>query len=139
VELLASADAIVHAGDFTAVAVLHELEALGPPVHAVCGNVDEPALRRRLPEALEIEIAGARIGLTHDGGPRSGRIERLRAMFGEVDCVIFGHSHMPERQRAGTFQIFNPGSPTERRRAPNRSMGLLEVDRGEPVLRHVSL
>jgi len=139
VEVIAGADAVIHAGDFVTGAVIEEIEALGPPVHAVHGNVDEPALRRRLPETLAVEIAGARIALIHDAGPRAGRAERLRARFPDADCVVFGHSHMPEHARLGEFQIFNPGSPTERRRAPHRSMGMLEILGGELALRHVRL
>jgi putative phosphoesterase len=139
VELMADADAIIHAGDFMTVAVLEEIEALGPPVHGVYGNVDEPALRRRLPETLEVEISGVRIAVIHDAGPRAGRAERLQGRFPAADCVIFGHSHMPEHVREGELQVFNPGSPTERRRAPSRSMGLLQVRGGEVKLRHFRL
>lgn len=138
-ELIASADALIHAGDFVTASVLDELEVLVRPVHAVYGNVDEPALCRRLPETLEVEIAGARVGVVHDAGPRRGRAERLKAMFPDADCAIFGHSHMPEHVRAGAFQAFNPGSATERRRAPNRSMGLMEIQGGGVELRHVVL
>jgi uncharacterized protein len=137
--VMAEADAVIHAGDFVTSAVLEEIEALGPPVHAVHGNVDEPALRQRLPETLELEVSGARVAAIHDAGPRRGRAERLRAQFPDADCVIFGHSHMPEHIRVGAFQIFNPGSPTERRRAPSRSMGMLEILGGEIALRHVPL
>ena len=42
VERLRAADAILHAGDLVALEVLELLRALGPPVHAVHGNVDEP-------------------------------------------------------------------------------------------------
>jgi uncharacterized protein len=139
VELLAGADAIIHAGDFVTVAALEELEALGPPVHAVHGNIDEPALRRRLPPTLEVEIADARIAIIHDAGSRTARPERLRAMFPDADCVIFGHTHVPEHSRHGTFQVFNPGSPTERRRAASHSMGTLRIEGGTITLRHVSL
>jgi len=139
VELIAGADAVIHAGDFVTAAVLEDLASLGPPVHAVYGNVDEPALRRRLPETLEAEIAGVRIGIVHDAGLRRGRAERLRAMFPDADCAIFGHSHMPEHERLGAFQIFNPGSPTERRSAPNRSMGMLDISRGTIRFQHVAL
>ena len=50
----------------------------------------------------------------------AGRLERLRRRFGDrADAVVFGHSHLPLHERAEDgFQIFNPGSPTERRRAP---------------------
>jgi putative phosphoesterase len=139
VQLLAQADAVIHAGDFITVAVLEEIESLGRPVHAVHGNVDEPELRRRLPAALEVELAGVRVGVVHDAGPRAGRAGRLRELFPEADCVIFGHTHLPEHTRLNSLEIFNPGSPTERRRAPNRSMGILEVAGREPRLRHVPL
>jgi len=138
-ELIADAEAVIHAGDFVTAALLDEIAALGAPLHAVYGNVDEPELRRRLPETLEVEIAGARISVIHDAGPRAGRAERLRARFPESDCAIFGHSHMPEHECLGEFQVFNPGSPTERRRATHRSMGMLEILAAEITLRHVHL
>ena len=121
---LRSADAILHAGDFVAAEVLELLESLGPPVHAVHGNVDEPALRVRLPAVRIVEADGARIVMTHDGGPADGRLRRLRARFPDVDAVVFGHSHLPLHEERDGFHIFNPGSPTERRRAPRHTMGL---------------
>ncbi len=124
-ERLRAADAILHAGDFTAASVLDELEAIGPPVHAVLGNVDEPALAARLPARRVVEAAGARIGMVHDAGAARGRVERLRAAFAGCDAVVFGHSHIPSHERSadGRFQIFNPGSPTDRRRQPTHTMG----------------
>ncbi len=125
--LLLAAESIVHAGDVLAVEVLEELEALGPPVLAVRGNVDEPALRRRLPERLEFRFAGAAIGVIHDAGPRAGRLARLRRAFPGCAAVIFGHSHVPLHEREDGFEIFNPGSPTARRREPRHTMGLLSA------------
>ncbi|HEV2061325.1 MAG TPA: metallophosphoesterase family protein, partial [Solirubrobacteraceae bacterium] len=78
VERLRDADLILHAGDLSTAAVLDELEAIGPPVVAVHGNVDEPAVRERLPEERLIDAAGARIAMVHDAGPAKGRLERLR-------------------------------------------------------------
>ena len=51
----------------------------------------------------------------------------MRARFGDrADVVVFGHSHMPLHEQADDgFQILNPGSPTERRRAPPHTMGLM--------------
>ena len=68
-----AADLVLHAGDHSTATALEELRALGPPVHAVHGNVDEPALRAQLPAALVVDVGGVRVGMTHDGGPRSGR------------------------------------------------------------------
>lgn len=125
-----AADVILHAGDLSDVPVLELLRALGPPVHAVHGNVDSAAARALLPERLEVELDGVRVGMTHAPGPAVGRVGRLRAHFPACDAVVFGHTHMPEHDELDGFQIFNPGSPTERRRAPAHTMGIATVDGG---------
>jgi hypothetical protein len=66
---LGRADLILHAGDISTAGVLDELAALGPSVLAVHGNVDEPALRERLPAELQVELDGVRLAMTHDAGP----------------------------------------------------------------------
>jgi uncharacterized protein len=130
VERLKRADLILHAGDLMTIAVLRELEAYGEVV-AVHGNVDDAAVRAALPASAMIEAAGAKIALTHDAGPAKGRLARLRRRFPEADAVVFGHSHIPLHERAEDgFQIFNPGSPTERRRSPAHTMGIARADTG---------
>ena len=130
VQRLCAADAILHAGDLTAAAVLDELETLGPPVIAVHGNVDEPALVARLPERRVVEAGDVRIGMVHDAGPARGRLERQRAAFDGCHAVVFGHSHIPlhEASADGAFQLFNPGSPTDRRRQARHTMGEAVVE-----------
>jgi uncharacterized protein len=135
VERLQEADMILHAGDFSSVSVLLALESVAP-VMAVRGNVDDRELRRRLPETRVVDVDGARIAMVHDAGPAKGRIDRMRRRFPGVDAVIYGHSHIPLHERAsggrnGRFQIFNPGSPTERRRAPVHTMGMARVEDGK--------
>jgi uncharacterized protein len=131
VERLAAADLIVHAGDFIAETVLREIEAIGPPVAAVHGNVDEPQLRRRLPPARLVRAGDATIAVVHDAGPAPRRLERMRARFPDADAVVFGHSHLPLHETGPDgFQIFNPGSPTDRRRAPRHTMGLARAHGG---------
>jgi len=127
-EHCAAADAILHAGDLSDVAVLELLRELGPPVHAIHGNVDSAAVRALLPARLELQLGEARVGMTHIPGPANGRLARLRAAFPACDAVVFGHTHMPEHAQFDGFQIFNPGSPTERRRAPVHTMGLATID-----------
>ena len=140
VRLLGEAEAALHGGDFFAVATLREIEALCPgQLHAVHGNVDDGELRVALPETLEVEFDGARIAMIHDAGPSHGRLARMRGRFPEADAVVFGHSHLPLHEEGDGFQIFNPGSPTERRRAPRHSMGTLRIDAGRPVFEHVWL
>jgi putative phosphoesterase len=126
-ELMLTSDLILHAGDLVSEEVLREIEAIGPPVEAVRGNMDSAALQRLLPNRTIIEVEGGRIAMVHDGGPSSGRLARLRRAFPDADAAVFGHSHLPVHERDGDFQIFNPGSPTERRRAPHHTMGLTHV------------
>jgi putative phosphoesterase len=128
VERLAGADLIIHAGDFSALSVLNELQAYGRVV-GVHGNVDEAAIRAWLPTSRKIDVAGVKLGLVHDGGAVPGRAARLRRRFPDCAGVIFGHSHIPLHERAPDgFQIFNPGSPTERRSSPHHTMGTARVD-----------
>jgi len=54
----------------------------------------------------------------------------MRRRFPEADAVVFGHSHVPLLEHEDGFQIFNPGSPTERRRAPSHTMGIAEAGSG---------
>jgi putative phosphoesterase len=128
---LAAADLVLHCGDLASVAFLDRLRAIGPPVDAVLGNIDEVALHGRLPEERVVEAAGARIGMVHVPGPAEGRAERLQARFPGCDAVVFGHTHLPVIERIGSVWLLNPGSPTERRRAPRRTMIELNVEAGE--------
>jgi predicted phosphodiesterase len=92
--------------------------------------MDEPALRGLLPAERVAEVGGARLGMVHDGGPRQGRAGRLLERFPGCEAVVYGHTHMPEVSREGDVWIVNPGSPTERRRAPAHTMATIERDAG---------
>ena len=95
------------------------------------GNVDSAELKMLLPAARLIDAEGAKIAMTHDAGPADGRLRRLHARFPEADAVVFGHSHIPLHETgADGFQIFNPGSPTDRRRQPSHTMGMAEARGG---------
>ena len=138
-ERMRRADLIVHAGDLVDLSVLRDLEQLGE-VAAVHGNVDTAAVRAALPERRLLETGGARIGVVHDAGPSRGRLARLASWFPEADAVIFGHSHIPLHERGHRgFQIFNPGSPTDRRRQRSHTMGLVTVADGRPRFELVRL
>ena len=139
VERLAGADAILHSGDFIDASVLAAIERIGPPVHAVRGNVDEPVLQARLPLTRIVEAAGARIAMIHDAGPATGRLHRMRRRFPGTQAVVFGHSHLPLLESTEGFAIFNPGSPTERRRAPHHTMGMATIEDGHPRFELVRL
>ena len=131
-ERLAAADLIIHGGDLSTGAVLAQLAAIGT-VAAVHGNVDDADLRTRLPERLELTVQDAQLAVVHDAGPARGRLARLLSWFPDADAVVFGHSHIPlhERDPDSGRQIFNPGSPTDRRRQPHFTMGWAQVSGAE--------
>lgn len=119
-------DMVLHAGDIVAPDVL---AAFAPcPVHAVRGNMD-PATPG-LPWKRILEIEGCRIGLMHGWGPREGLVERICNEFHDaaLDCLVFGHSHVPVCQWLGGMLLFNPGSATDCRGMPYTSVGVLEID-----------
>jgi putative phosphoesterase len=127
---LEEAELILHAGDFVGLSVFEELGRLGA-VEAVAGNMDDPALRDALPQRRVVEVEGAHIGMVHIPGPMLGRGERLVASFPGCDAVVYGHTHVPDISRTGDIWVLNPGSPTERRRAPAHSMLMLAIESGE--------
>lgn len=130
-ERLEGVDLIVHAGDVCRAHVLDELAAFAP-VRAVLGNNDTADVAAwGAPETLELDLDGLRVGVVHDAGPAGGRPRRLRRRFPSADLVVFGHSHIPLDLAEGGLRIFNPGSPTDRRRQPRGTMGLLHVEAGK--------
>ena len=127
---LRGTDLILHAGDVCTAEVLDEL-AQYAPVTAVLGNNDGPDVAGwgAAPTA-ELSLDGLRVAMLHDTGPASGRLARMRRAFPRADLVVFGHSHIPLDQSAYGLRIFNPGSPTDRRRQPHGTLGLLRIEGG---------
>lgn len=127
---LADADVILHAGDVCTPDVL-ELLAGFAPVHAVMGNNDVPEVAAwGAPETLQVELAGVQVAMIHDSGQKDGRAARMRRRFPTADLVVFGHSHIPMDVTGDGVRVFNPGSPTDRRRQPNGTYGVLDLDDG---------
>jgi putative phosphoesterase len=132
-EHLRGADLILHAGDVCVAAVLDELSAYAP-VRAVCGNNDGPdVVAWGAPKTLELDLAGLPVAMIHDSGQRTGRAARMRRRFPDAELVVFGHSHIPMDLTEAGVRIFNPGSPTDRRRQPHGTIGLLTVEDGRLV------
>ena len=127
---LRGADLILHAGDVCTANVLDELSAYAP-VRAVLGNNDRPDVAGwGAAETLQFDLCGLRIAMVHDAGPSSGRPARLRRRFPGAGLVVFGHSHIPLDHTEAGQRIFNPGSPTDRRRQPHGTVGELEIAEG---------
>lgn len=130
---LRGADLILHAGDVCTADVLDELSAYAP-VRAVRGNNDGTDVAAwGAPETLELDLAGLAVAMVHDSGKAAGRCARLRRLFPAAQLVVFGHSHIPLDQAADDIRIFNPGSPTDRRRQPHGTFGLLHIDDGRLI------
>ena len=130
---LRDADLILHAGDVCTAGVLDELSGYAP-VRAVRGNNDGPDVAAwGAPDTLELDLAGLPVAMIHDSGPARGRAARLHRRFPAAQLVVFGHSHIPLDETAGGIRIFNPGSPTDRRRQPHPTIGLLRIGDGHLV------
>jgi uncharacterized protein len=130
---LRRADLILHAGDVCTAAVLEEL-AQYAPVLAVIGNNDGPDVAAwGATPTLQVELEELRVAMIHDSGPAAGRPQRLRRRFPGADLVVFGHSHIPLDVAAAGIRIFNPGSPTDRRRQPRGTLGVLCIESGRLV------
>jgi putative phosphoesterase len=127
---LREADMILHAGDVCTAGVLTELAEYAP-VRAVLGNNDgQDVADWGAPETLQVELGGLSVAMIHDSGPAAGRLRRMRASFPSAELVVFGHSHIPLDDGDGTLRIFNPGSPTDRRRQPHGTLGVLDIAGG---------
>lgn len=125
------ADLLLHAGDVCTPEVLDELSAFAP-VRVVLGNNDGADVAAwGAPETLELDLDGLRVGMIHNAGPKDGRLARMRRRFPGCDLVIFGHSHIPLDAADDHLRILNPGSPTDKRRQPYRTLAELLIADGE--------
>jgi len=138
-EHLRTADRILHAGDVCTAAVLAELAEYAP-VTAVLGNNDGPDVAEwGAQRTAELDLDGLKVNMVHDSGAATGRLTRLRRRFPGADLVVFGHSHIPLDESAPGapgapgLRIFNPGSPTDRRRQPHGTLGLLQIAGGRLI------
>ncbi|WP_409484632.1 metallophosphoesterase family protein [Arsenicicoccus dermatophilus] len=132
-EPLAAADLVLHAGDVCEPSVLDTLAAYAP-VHVVLGNNDGADVAAwGATETLELELGGVLVAMIHDAGPRGGRAARMHRRFPQARLVVYGHSHIPLDEPEGPVHLFNPGSPTDRRRQPVGTYGLLELTGGRVV------
>ena len=129
-EQLRGADLILHAGDVCTAQVLVELAEYARVV-AVVGNNDAPDVADwGAAETAEFDLDGLSVAMIHDSGPAVGRLTRMRRRFPRADLLVFGHSHIPLDQSGYGVRIFNPGSPTDRRRQPHGTLGLLRIESG---------
>ncbi len=123
----ADVDMIFHAGDVVNPAFLDLFGGL--PVHAVRGNMDPPIAG--VPLRRILTVAGFSIGLIHGWGSPATLEQRLLQEFHamSLDCLVYGHSHVPVCRRTQGMLLFNPGSAADRRSEPVHTVGILEIDK----------
>lgn len=121
---------LVHLGDANSRRVLEELAELAPVI-AVPGNNDDPELHLMLPETTRFTVGECTFGVLHGHGGRSAKSEAIRVFARKVDCVLFGHSHMPLIEKVDDTILFNPGSATDRRWHEHFGVGLIRVADGK--------
>ena len=119
------ADMVIHLGDWEKIGILNYLERY--PLEAVSGNMDDYAIKQRLPARKVLKVGGFRLGITHGWGPRDGIRQRVAEQFGSVDAVLFGHTHQPLIERESGMLWFNPGSVFLGRGNSRQSIGLLKI------------
>lgn len=128
---LTGVDLILHAGDWVSPLVVEELAKLAP-VEGIAGNNDGLDIVNRFGYKKIVEAAGIRIGLIHgDGYGKTTERRAFDAFEGQdVQAIVFGHSHIPYLEQKAGILLFNPGSPTDKRRQPLYSYGVMDILEG---------
>ncbi len=125
-EYCEGADMVIHLGDWSRSTVLDYLEQY--PLEAVSGNMDDCAIRDRLPAKKVLQVKGFRLGIIHGWGSPVGMRHRLYDEFRSVDAILFGHTHQAVTAEEMGIRWFNPGSVTMGRGELPRSLGILSIE-----------
>ncbi|MDG5471898.1 metallophosphoesterase [Jeotgalibacillus sp. ET6] len=135
---LQKADAIIHAGDWQTAAIADELNKFAP-LYGVTGNVDEPPLHERFEKVIRLTFGSLTIGVTHGDGKGKTTEQRAMDQFKDAnpDLLIFGHSHIPVKKKVNGTVLFNPGSPTDKRKQKQFSFGHLQISEDQWSIEHV--
>jgi uncharacterized protein len=132
VDGLKDAELIIHAGDINKDYVIYELEEFAR-VEYVLGNTDNEDEGLKAERKKVVSADGCNIGIIHGDGDKGTTLQRVQKAFEgqKVDCVVFGHSHIPMNEVIDNVLYFNPGSPTDKRRQEKFSYGVLTVGEGK--------
>lgn len=128
VQDLETADAIIHSGDWQTVELYQELRQYADVI-GVTGNVDSAELKKLLSPKEIMKAGGYSIGVVHGHG--TGKTTEKRALDAfktdQIDCIVYGHSHIPIKKETNGILLLNPGSPTDKRRQKEFSYGILTI------------
>lgn len=125
---LQDVDYMIHAGDWVSLSVYRILKKYGP-VEGVAGNCDGEDIISKFGKKKILQLEGFRIGVMHGEGMKKTTEKRVWDAFAgdKVDLVIFGHTHIPVCKRHKGVWMFNPGSPTDKRRQARYSFGIITL------------
>lgn len=132
IDEISNSDAVIHAGDISNIRVLRELSTINNNIYAVRGNADKipadkipPGL---LPDRLELTFNNIKIGITHGYGSLFTLENRLLYEFEDRDIIIYGHTHIPFKEKFNEQFLLNPGSPTRNRYIDKNSYAILNIE-----------
>ena len=128
-EHFSDVDMILHAGDLVSMDIVDFLSQ--KPLYVVQGNMDSQTIKDRFAEKEVIQVNGFRLGLIHGWGSPFGIEKRIRPEFGEVQAIVYGHSHRSANHRSGDVLFFNPGSASGFSVSRSHSVGILHI--GEDI------
>jgi uncharacterized protein len=142
-DVLDGVDAILHGGDIHDLVVLDQLNALAP-LWSARGNGEDGSAGRpiaaddeRLRYSWLLDLAGVRVGLTHDLPmpeiPPNYTVDRWKhRRFGtpDIDVLVYGDSHVERIDVMGPTLCVNPGSPTYPHNLQTQlgTLGFLDID-----------
>ena len=119
-EWIAKCDGVIHAGDVNSLKVLEEIKSavgMEKPFWVVRGNNDRE-WAKHLPEFLRFELGGVRFFLVHNK-------KDVPKDLGDVQVVVYGHSHKFVEEMADGRLWLNPGSCGRRRFSSAVTMAVL--------------
>jgi uncharacterized protein len=124
-------DLILHAGDVGSLDIIVELETIAP-VHAVMGNTDISALRRRLQDEVRLDLEDHHVVVVHGHVFGSPTADILHGAYPDADVIVYGHTHRQRVDHRDGCLIVNPGAAGAARFDLKPCVALLTLEQGDP-------
>ena len=120
-DVLKTADAILHAGDINKAGIVDTLRQCAP-LYIVRGNNDKD-WAEAIPHDLTVTLDGVTFYMVHNK-------KDIPADLPSVDVVVYGHSHKYAQEEKGCVLWLNPGSCGPRRFHQEITMAMAEIGDG---------
>ena len=130
VEVLKTADVILHGGDINRQSIVDELRQYAP-LYVVRGNNDKE-WAEGLPHHLTVTLGGLRFFMVHNK-------KEVPADLTDVDVVVFGHSHKYFQEEKDGVLWLNPGSCGPRRFHQEITLMMADVEDGKITVEKITI